>query len=634
MNHFDRVPPELAVNLAYRRQVLGACRDSAEARLQMLEICRTDCLYFIATFGWLQEVRPSAEWQAGNQYEGINTIPFVPRPYQVTAIGRSVEALGLRDIIVPKSRETGITWIYVAIAAWDWLFNGAHIGFVSRDEDSVDMSQGYDSLLGKFQFFLDQLPDWMGTKVGRDYTRNLTNHSFTHHDSGGNLSGRASGPDIFRGLRKKWVLFDEAHFFPKESEYLARDSLVGVTRCRVMVSTLNRARGADGAFYRAWQDAEANVEIIEIDWKEDVDKRRGLYRSQDGYLEIVDTDFWEYYQDPGSDGAYLHPYRDGEKYPFVLDGKTRSLYYDYEGSRAGVTSQTLAAELDRDITGATAQLCDAKVLAEAMEKIDPPVHRGVIVPARGDVGWKLNWDTGSDAQLWLELSHDGKIPLGSYSMGADISAGTGGSYSSYSALFIFDRRTGQQVFQWRSNRINQFDFASLAIFVGGLFHDAYFVPEVNGPIGTQFINRLVELGYPNIYMQRRGGKSFIDRTEKPGYWNSDGGGELLTTLESAIKGGQAKVESRLCLKEMGSYFYKGGVLVQSSAQADEDQGARGKAHGDMAIAAGAAWWGVQDIPLAADEEPDVEIPIGSFAWRQQEAREAQTVTERSYWKSW
>ena len=632
MDHYGSVPTDLATNLAYRLQVLGACRDSEEYRVAIYEACRQDCLFFIATFGWLQEVRPSAEWQAGNQYEDQNTIPFIPREYQAAAIARSLDALGLRDVLVPKSRETGITWIYVAIAAWDWIFNGAHIGFVSRDEDSVDMSQGYDSLFGKFQFFIDHLPDWMGTKAGRDYTRNLTNHSFTHHSSGGNLSGLASGPDIFRGLRKKWVLFDEAHFFPKESEYLARDSLVGVTRCRVMVSTLNRARGADGAFYRAWQDADANVEVIEIDWKEDHDKARGLYRSEDGQVELLDLDFWEFYA--GDEGVYLHPYRDGEFYQFVTDGVTRSLYYDYESARAGVTRQTLAAELDRDITGATAQLCDAHILKAAMEKITPPVRQGVIIPANTDEGWKIDWNVGEEAQLWVELSQDLVPPLAQYSMGADISAGTGGSWSSYSALAVFNRRTGEEVFQWRSNRVNPLDFASLAHYVGGLFHDAHFVPEVNGPLGTLFIEHLMRLGYPNIYMQSRGGKAYRDKTQKPGYWNNDGGAEILTTLESGIKTGDAKVQSRLCLREMGSYFYKGGQLVQSSAQADEDQGARGKAHGDMAIATAAAWWGVKDEPLAGEDAPEVEVPVGSFLWRQTEARESSRPMERAYWRDW
>lgn len=595
-----------------------------------MEACREDPLFFIATFGWLQEVRPKAIWKEDDLYHGETTIPFIPRGYQAKAIKRAVGALGVTDIIVPKSRETGITWIFIALAVWDWRFNGAHIGFVSRDEDSVDTSQGSDSLLGKFQFFLDRLPKWIGCVSGTDYTRNLTNHSFTHHDSGGNLTGLASGPDIFRGARKKWVLFDEAHFFPKESDYLARDSLIGVTFCRVMVSTLNRSRGASGAFWDAWEDATAESEIIEIDWKEDTDKARGLYTSENGRLEILDKEMWTQYKN--SDGGYFHPYRDGN-YEFILDGVTRSLYYDYEGSRPGVNRQTLAAELDRDITGATAQLCDAKVLKAAKERTQAPLLQGIFVETDDEFVWTPDWGLGKDAELWLDLV-DGRPPKGDYAMGADISAGTGGSWSSYSCLVVFDRLTGEQVFSWRSNTMNPLTFASLARFVGDWFHDAYFVPEINGPLGQLFIERLVRMGYGRLYMQRRGKKSYADRTQSPGYWNGDGGAELLTNLESGIKSGSAKVQSSLCLTEMGRYFYKGGVLVQTNAQTSEDEGARGKSHGDMAIATSTAWWGVTDLPLERDKPKEVVTPEGSFLWRQERARDASQPQDRSYWRDW
>jgi hypothetical protein len=631
MDFYSGVPTNLALNLAFRRQVLGACRDSAEYRHAIFEACRIDPLFFIATFGWLQEVRPVAEWQADDWHEGETTIPFVPRGYQARVIRESAKALGRQDLIVPKSRETGITWIYIALAVWDWRFNGAHIGFVSRDEDSVDTSQGSDSLLGKFQFFLDRLPKWMGCVAGADYTRNLTNHSFSHHESGGNLTGLASGPDIFRGARKKWVLFDEAHFFPKENDYLARDSLVGVTRCRLMVSTLNRSRGASGAFWEAWQDAGSNVTILEIDWKEDSEKARGLYTSEHGRLQLLDTEFWEPFQN--EDGSYRHPYRPGETYRFILDGVTRSLYYDYEGDRPGVNRQTLAAELDRDITGATAQLCDAHVLKHAGELARDPVMSGIFIQTDDPYVWEPDWTVGEEAGLWCDLV-EGKPSVDEYVMGADVAAGTGGSWSSYSALAVFKRKTGEQVFQWRSNQMNPLVFASLSRFVGMWFNEAYFVPEVNGPLGTLFIEELMRLGYPKVYLQRRGKKTFKETTQSPGYWNNDRGVELLTTLESSIKSGAAKVMSRLCLREMSRYFFKGGELVQASAQSDEDEGAKGRAHGDMAIATAAAWWGVRDLPEHRAAVPAVELPLGSFAWRQEQARSSMRTTERAYWRGW
>ena len=617
-------PRELASNLLYRHRMYTDCGRDEGLRTMVLDRCVRDPMFFVGTFGWLQETRPAPEWLGLNRFEDRPVIPFVPRAYQERAMLEMVSSLGLQDIIIPKSRETGVSWMAVSLAVWDWLFNGGHIGFVSKDEPSVD-STGPGSLFSKFQFFLDHLPKWMCSES--DYTRNVSNHTFVHHVSGGSLDGVASGPNIFRGDRKKWVLMDESHFFPKESDYLARDSLVGVTRSRVMVSTLNRERGASGAFYEAWQDPDANAKVIEIDWSEDSDKSRGLYRSDNGVLEILDRTFWDVYSQ--GNGTYTHPYREGV-YPFNLDGKTRSLYYDYEGGRAGVNRQTLAAELDRDVTGATAQLCDGVVLRKAMDDCRPPVLEGTLIPAGEE--WEWNWTYGNDAACWFPAK-DG-VPPGDYVMGADISAGTGGSYSSYSCLAVFDRATGEQVFQWRSNRVNPLVFARLARFVGLWFHEAYFVPEANGPLGTLFIEELMKNGYPNVYMHKRGRKTYQVKSDRPGYWNQDGGAELLTTLEMGIKSGYAKVQSRLCLNEMSNYFYRNGKLIQARAHADEDEGARGRAHGDMAIATAAAWWGVRDLPKWKKEKPVEDVPVDCFLARQREHRKQLAEADRQYWRPW
>jgi len=616
---------DLAANLVYRHQLYRACADDEGLRRVVWERCRSEPMFFVSTFGWLQETRLVAEWMDVNKFEDKSVIPFVPRGYQETAMLRMAKHLGNRDIMVPKSRETGVSWMCIALACWDWLFNGAHIGFVSKDEPSVD-SSGPGSLFSKFQFFVDHLPIWMCRES--DYSRNIANHTFVHHKSGGSLDGVASGPNIFRGDRKKWVLMDEAHFFPKESDYLARDSLVGVTRSRVMVSTLNRERGASGAFYEAWQDPDAHAEIIEIDWTEDEDKRRGLYMSEDGKLKIIDKEFWGQYKRSG--GKYKHPYGEGD-YQFERDGRQRSLYYDYEGRRAGVNRQTLAAELDRDVTGATAQLCDGAVIKKASQSCWDPKFTGVLVDRLG--GWEWDWSGGNEASMWVDLDGD-QPPRSDYVMGADISAGTGGSWSSYSCLAVFDRATGEQAFQWRSNRINPLVFAGLAKFVGDWFYGAYFVPEANGPLGSLFMEELTKRGYPNVYLHNRSKKTYQSKSERPGYWNQDGGAELLTTLESSLRCGDAIVRSRLCLQEMANYFYRNGKLVQARSHASEDEGARGRAHGDMAIATAAAWWGIKDLPKWKKQEAEKDIPVDCFLARQKAFRESLVESDTPYWSPW
>jgi hypothetical protein len=60
---------------------------------------------------------------------------------------------------IPKSRETGISWmIGGALAAWDWIFHDqTHIGFVSKDLLSANNPDDPDALFSKFHFLLEHL---------------------------------------------------------------------------------------------------------------------------------------------------------------------------------------------------------------------------------------------------------------------------------------------------------------------------------------------------------------------------------------------------------------------------------------------------------------------------------------------
>jgi len=220
--YYDALCPRgLQANIEYRRELYNACIDDPTVRLAVMEACKVDPLFFIATFGWLQEVRDAPAWMLEDPYNGVKEIPFIPREYQADGIMEAAGALGKMDILSPKSRETGVTWMFMVLAAWDWLFHGASIGFASRDEDSVYSDAEGDSLFAKFMFFLEKLPKWMNAVRDIDWKLNISSMTIRHLESGATITGVASGPNIFRSGRKKWVLLDEAHFFPSNSDYLA-----------------------------------------------------------------------------------------------------------------------------------------------------------------------------------------------------------------------------------------------------------------------------------------------------------------------------------------------------------------------------------------------------------------------------
>jgi hypothetical protein len=637
------------MNMQFRKLCVGLGYESREAAHELWMLCARDPLFFLNTFAYLLETRGKQDWNTTAQYGTNKVIPFITRGYQDSLIMDTLQYLGRVDITIPKSRETGISWmIGGALAAWDWIFHDqTHIGFVSKDLLSANNPDDPDALFSKFHFLLQHLPYWLLAPT--DYERNITKNTFKNLRNNSSLTAYAAKADIGRGGRKAWMLMDEFHFFEQGDDYAALDSTVHVTPCRVFVSTANRDRGMAGAFYDVVSDATKNGVVIVIDWKDDPDKRRGLYRSEliDGTetykLIIEDTEFWDQYAN-GDGETYRNPLpveedAEDDNYPFLLDGRTRSLYYDHVWNRPGSTPQSVAAELDRNFGGATAQIFNPQLLERAITSIKHVVQSGdlVRIPDK-DNEWKFQpLAVGGQTQLWMNLVEGPECklapPEAEYVFGADISAGTGGEWSSYSALEGLNKETGEHVFEWRSNRLDPIQFAELAVWVCKWFHGAYLVPEVNGPLGQLFINKAArDLKYNNIYRRVKAGVGYREPTERIGYVNADRGIELLKNMESQLRNKRVQLNSKIALDECSRYFMKNGKLVHSAAEATEDGASMGLAHGDAAIALGCAVYGIDEIPLIPEEEVKSEAPYQSFLWRRQQFEKVlQRSKARSYW---
>jgi len=240
---------------------------------------------------------------------------------------------------------------------------------------------------------------------------------------------------------------------------------------------------------------------------------------------------------------------------------------------------------------------------------------------------------GGLTSLWCALEN-GQPPKSEYVIGADVSAGTGGEWSSYSALEGIDKKTGEQVFEWRSNRLDPIQFAELAVWVCKWFWGAYLIPEVNGPLGQLFINKAVrDLKYGNVYHEIKQKVAYRQATERIGYINNDRGIDLLKNMEAAVRRNRVHLNSVLALKECGRYFLKNGKLVHSAAEVTEDGAGMGLAHGDAAIALGCAVYGIDDAPAKREVEVKSDAPYQSFLWRRQQFEKMKLQSkQKSYWK--
>jgi hypothetical protein len=626
-------------NLQFRRLCLDLGYESRENARELWMLCARDPLFFLNTFGWLLETRDRQDWNLKDRYGTSKVLPLITRGYQDDLILKCVANLGRNDIVIPKSRETGISWmIGGALAAWDWIFHDqTHIGFVSKDLLSANNPDDPDALFSKFEFLLRRLPFWIISPS--DWERNITKNTFKNIRNHSSLTAYAAKGDIGRGGRKAWMLMDEFHFFEQGDDYAAMDSTVHVTPCRVFVSTANRDRGMAGAFYDVMSDSSKNGVHIIVDWKDDPDKRRGLYHGEliegtETYrLVIDDMDFWMPYSNFDCK-TFKHPTKPGENYPFILDERIRSLYYDHVWNRPGSTPQSISAELDRNFGGATAQIFNPQLLEKVIASAKPPSSTGDMVrnPEKLDEWMFQKLAAGGLTNLWCNLE-SGTPPKGEYVFGADISAGTGGEWSSYSALEGLDKKTGEQVFEWRSNRLDPLQFAELTVWILKWFHGAYLVPEVNGPLGQLYINKVCrDLKYGNVFRQIKAKVAWRETTEKIGYVNNDRGIELLKHMESSLRSNRVKLHSLTALRECGRYFLKNGKLVHSAAEVTEDGAGMGLAHGDAAIALGCSVFGVDDTPATPEAEVKSEAPYQSFLWRRQQYEKMlQKVGKKSYW---
>jgi phage terminase large subunit len=169
-------------------------------------------------------------------------IPFVLFPKQAEFIEWVYDHWREReDGLTEKSRDMGVSWLCVAIAAHMWLFfPDMQIGFGSRKEEYVDEIGNLKALFPKIRLFVDLLPrefrpeGWDGGKFM------LINNP----ENGASIIGEA-GDNIGRGARTGIYFKDESAFYERSEKIEA--ALSQTSNCKIDVSTPN---GSGNSFYR------------------------------------------------------------------------------------------------------------------------------------------------------------------------------------------------------------------------------------------------------------------------------------------------------------------------------------------------------------------------------------------------
>ena len=535
----------------------------------------------------------------------IPEIPFITYEFQDVAFDdiRMAITKGY-DQLTEKSRTMGASWMYLLVFTWMFLFLAyASFRLLSRNEDLVDKDEDPDCLFWKVLFTLNHLP-----KLIFQTDNNYVHLHIKNLNNNATIDGSSTTSDTARGGRCTALFPDEFAAVPDGAGMLA--STRDVTKCRLFNSTHH---GAGSAFYRL---SQGSINKLTLHWSIHPLYSRGLYYSKEKKLIRVDNEFagevWI------QDQTFDFP----DEYPFILDGKLRSPWYDNECARADHPME-IAQELDMDPFAADFQYFDGPMIQEIeTEDVRPPYHEGMLEFDEDSLD-ALEFIEGRNGplKLWIHPDMYGRFPVDlQVGVGVDVSAGTGASNS---ARTYVNLRTGEKIAEYVDPWIKPEAFARIGIALNRWFNEAFEVPDGAGP-GRTYCDELINLGYRNLYFRRDEVGLTKRVSDKPGiFLNPKEKGALFGKYRKALKEKTFIQRSHEANQECLAYiFTTGNKIEHTKAVGSIDPSGAGDSHGDRCVADACAnkcleLLGVKNISEGQSPEP----PSNSWAGRKREAEQ-------------
>jgi len=519
-------------NLLFRKKVLELALEKEDYALQLWIMCSRDLLFFINTFVFTYDPRLIPK--------KIPEIPFVTYEFQDVAYDRIREAIiNGYDQLTEKSRAMGATWMFLFVPY-------AAFRLLSRNEDLVDKDEDPDCLFWKIEFALEHLPHFLQPEYNdvHLHLKNLDNQS--------TIDGCTTTSDAARGGRCTAMFPDEFAAVPDGAGMLAS------TR----------------AFYRL---SQGSISKLTIHWTLHPENRLGLYYSKGKKLiRLDDYEGVVWIQDK----TYNFP----DDYPFILDGKLRSPWYDNECARADHPME-IAQELDIDPFAADFQYFDGPTIQDIeTEDVREPFHEGMLEFDEDSLD-PLEFIEGKNGplKLWIHPDMYGRFPIDlQVGVGVDVSAGTGASNS---ARTYVNLRTGEKIAEYATPWVKPEAFAKVGIAMNRWFNNAFEVPDGAGP-GRTYCDELMSLGYRNIYFRRDevGLKKKV--SDKPGvFLNPREKKAIFGKYRRALKEKSFIQRSHEANQECLAYiFTTGNKIEHTTAVKSVDPSGAGDNHGDRCVA--------------------------------------------------
>ncbi len=562
-SYYSIVPKDRSENLAYRKKLIEIGSADPVAARELWIMCSRDILFYVNSFVWTYDPRQTEP-----------AIPFITWDYQDEALLLMDKVVGNQDIAIEKSRDMGASWLALTVFEYRWHFKPLQAFLmVSRTEDFVDKKNDPDSLFWKIDFILGNQPRWLIPAFDRNKL------SIANMDNQSTLTGASTTSDTARGGRKTAILLDEFASVP--DGYAMLNATRDATDCRIFNST---PKGAANAFH----DVIKNADILKIRFH------------------------WT-----------LHPHKSKDKwYDHKLD-KWRSPWYDLQCARAA-HPQEIAQELDIDYHGSDFVFMDPKVLnAQEKECCLDPFQIGDLDYdlTTGIPNGFINLPKGR-LRVWTYFDAKGRpVQDRAYVLGVDVATGTG---SSNSTICVGDTVSGEQVAEFAFSTIRPEELATYAAALGRFFSNcpasapALVIWEANG-VGRNFGERLIDMGYDNIYMRRNDASITKKVSNIPGWFaTKETKFVLFGDFRKALQDRTFICRSRDLILECREYiFTQSGSLSHARAINTIDPSGAKDNHGDRATAGALCWLGMKGYK--AETKPKVaEVPMGSFLYRRNE----------------
>jgi len=262
---FDFLAPDYAAVYQRRLRILAKLRADPKLIHVMRAHYKINPWQFVEDWGMTYDPR--------NIERGLPaTIPFIPFPRQIELMRWIYDHWrNGRDGVVPKSRDTGASWVAIAMSCTLCLFyEGMAIGFGSRKEEYVDRLDSPKSLFYKARVFLANLP--VEFRGGWDRDKHGAFMRLTFPQAGSVITGEA-GDNIGRGDRTAIYFVDEsAHL---ERPQRAEESLSATTNCRIDMSSVKGPTTPFSVKRRSWPAEDVFV----FHWRDDPRKTEAWYEN-------------------------------------------------------------------------------------------------------------------------------------------------------------------------------------------------------------------------------------------------------------------------------------------------------------------------------------------------------------------